>query len=107
MAYVPTSLYVGAPTSLTSTLYTGPGGGSIIIVKEITLTNTTTTAKQINIWFVPNSGSPDNTNLVVGNVSVTPGSPIILAMSSVLGQNDTIQGNGTSIAVRISGVVGP
>lgn len=107
MAFVPTVFYVGAPAGGPSLLYTGPGSSAQVIVKEIVLTNASAGPKPVSIWLVPNGGSPDNTNVFVGNVMVQPGYPLILALSSVIGALDTIQGSSVGVAIRISGVVGP
>lgn len=110
MAYTPTSFYVGSPSIGTTTLYTGPGGGAVLIVKEIVITNTTASSKTVNVWFVPSAGSPDGTNNIINSLSIAPGYPVVLALSSVIGPSDTIQANASSnssVSIRISGVVGP
>jgi hypothetical protein len=108
MAYAPVPLYVGVLPSSTSTLYTVPGGGAVVIVKEILLINTGTADRQATIWFVPSGSSAGAGNAVAFNVTVSVGNPLVIPLSTALAAGDFIQANSAnSISGRISGVLGP
>lgn len=107
MSFIPSTLYVGAPSGGPTLIYTGPGGSAQIIIKEIVLTNTINTMRSVSLWVVPSGGSPDNTNLFIGNCSVQPGSPFVLALSTMPGSSDLIYASSTNVAIRISAVIGP
>ncbi len=108
MAYSPLPLFVGVLPSSATTLYTVPGSGAIVIVKEVLLVNTGIADRQCTIWFVPSGGSAGNGNAIAFNVTVPVGNPLVLPLSSALAAGDFIEGVGSNnVSARISGVLGP
>lgn len=108
MAYTPIPLYADVLPSTPTTLYTVPGGGAVMIVKEILLVNTTVADRQATIWFVPSGGSASNGNAIAYNVTVPVGNPLVLPLSAALAAGDFIVGQGSNnLSARISGVLGP
>jgi kynurenine formamidase len=102
----PKRLYVGQPGTSLGTLYTVPANTKTI-VKNIILTNTTGTAANVTIHFVPNGGSADATNKIISSYTVNTNDTVVIDLSSVLETGDTIQaiqGTANAITVYVSGV---
>jgi hypothetical protein len=98
MANTPKKIYVGIPGTSTSTLYTVPAS-TTTIVKNICLSNATSTAATITISLAGQG--------FVNSYLVQPNDTVVIDLSIVLSATDTIQASqGTTNACRafISGV---
>lgn len=104
--YTPVRLYIGQPSTSQTTLYTVPSTTSLI-VKQITICNTSTSSASISLNVVPFGGSASSANLVVSNYSVQANATQSLNLSQVLSTGDVIsalQGTSGAITLIISGV---
>jgi hypothetical protein len=105
-AYTPAKLYVGQPTTSSTTLYTAPGS-TTVIVKQIILANTTTSAASVTLNHVASAGAAAAANQLVPAMWVPPNSVQTLDLSVVMNTGDFIaglQGTSAAITVHIHGV---
>jgi hypothetical protein len=106
MAYTPKRLYIGQPSTSETTLYT-VSSGKTVIVKDITLCNTSSSDATISLSIVPSGGIAGNTNRILASLKVSANSVVDITLSQVMNEGDFISGlQGTSGALTliISGV---
>lgn len=104
--YTPAKLYVGQPTTSSTTLYTAPGS-TTVIVKQIILTNTTGSSATIRLNHVASAGSAAAANMMVPDMWVPPNNVQTLDLSVVMNTGDFIaglQGTSAAITAHIHGV---
>lgn len=104
--YTPAKLYVGQPTTSSTTLYTAPASTSVII-KQLVLVNTTNMAASVTLNHVASAGSASAANQLIPALSIPANSIWTLDTSIVMNTGDFIAGlQGTSAActVHIHGV---
>lgn len=90
-------------TTLTTNLYTVPGG-KMAIIKEILLANTSTSAVAATVRAGNGTGVPET---IIPAVVIPPNSTVLFSLSVVLNAADTITGGaatGAVIGCTISGV---
>jgi len=77
------------------------------IIRDIIITNTTGVAAAIDLWLVPNGGSPGDGNAILKTYNVGANDMVHLSVWQVLETaGDTVQaqaGTATSITITISG----
>jgi hypothetical protein len=91
-------LYGGVPNTTSSTIYTVPSGKTVI-VKNITICNTTGSSALITVWCAGVA--------IINALSVAANDTVVLDLSLVLNANETItanQGTTNAIHLTISGV---
>ncbi len=107
MAYTPKVLYPSnTPATGGGVLYTVPTATSAI-VKNIVMTNVTSSEAKITLSVVPSGGSPSTSNRILSEFAVPPNGISTLDMSLVMSAGSFLHGaNQTSgaIVVAISGV---
>ena len=106
MAYTPKRFYIGQPGTTETTLYTAPTGKTVIL-KDITLCNTTSVDATISLSIVPSGSTADNTNRILAGLKVTANSIVDITLSQVMNEGDFIsalQGTSGALTVAISGV---
>ena len=94
-------------TSSASALYTVPSSGVTTTVKEIIISNPTSTAASVSVYFVPSGRSADNTTVVVPGITVAGNSFYKSSFSTILNANDAIKASssaGTTLTLTVSGV---
>lgn len=99
-------LYWGTPATGEATLYTVPAATETY-VKEIWICNTTGTAATISLSIVNNGGAAATGNLILAARSIPANDFIIIACYEHMDTGDFIsglQGTGSALNVRISGV---
>jgi hypothetical protein len=105
--YAPIKLCQAVLTASDATYYTVPGSTSVII-KEITLVNTTATSATVTISIVPSAGSPAVGNRLFEQVPVSPYTTVIISdLSEVLPTGEFLSAKAsaaTTITMRASGV---
>ena len=105
--YTPKQLCASSQLGTTvSTYYTVPASTTAII-KQILLSNVTSTDATATIHFVPSAGSASASNKTFGEIVVTANTTQVIDLSSVLPTGATIQalaGTSTAINIHISGV---
>lgn len=111
--FAPERLYQGQPSTRESTLYTAPSTCQRVIIKEIIITNTSSSNATVSLSIVPSGQTAGVANRILASATLAaagqPNSSLKLdQMSQVMYANDFISGlQGTSgaITVTISGVV--
>jgi len=107
MPYTPTQLYsVAQPGTTDTLLYTVPTG-STVIVRQITVANTTSTAATITLGLDA-AAALVAANRLLSAVSVGPNETLVLDLHHVLNAAETIralQGTASALTVMISGIV--
>lgn len=106
MAFKQKRLYQGQPGTAEGTLYTVPASTSAI-VKEIIMTNITTTAATVSISVVPSGGTAGATNRIIEGLTIPANDIKVAPLSTVLNAGDFLsglQGIASAITVTISGV---
>jgi hypothetical protein len=105
MAYTPIRLYQGQPGTTEATLYTAGGAG--VIIKELLIANTSSSAANISLSLVPSGGSAGSSNRLLSNIAV-PGSGVaVFDLSQVMAAGDFLSGlqaTSGALALTISGV---
>ena len=98
--------YHAQPGTSNGTLFTA-AAGKTTVVKEIVISNTTGTAATVTLNVVPVAGSATAANRIVAAKSIPANDLVVIALSLVMNENETLQGlQGTSgaITVTVSGV---
>lgn len=106
MAFKQKRLYQGQPGTVEGALYTVPASTSAI-VKEIIMTNITTTAATVSIGVVPSGGTAGATNRIIEGLTIPANDIKVAPLSTVLNAGDFLsglQGTASAITVTISGV---
>jgi hypothetical protein len=106
MAYTPKRLYIGQPGTTESTLYTVPTGKKVII-KDITICNTSSTDATISLSIVPSGNTAAASNRILASLKVTANSTVDITLSQVMNEGDFISGlqaTAGALTVLISGV---
>lgn len=85
-------------TAPTVALYEVPTG-STVIVKQIILSNITSSAKTVTIWVAPYGSSPATSNIVFHDLLVNANETTLVNMSLVM---DESGGNGDRLYARCS-----
>jgi hypothetical protein len=104
--YTPAKLYVGQPTTSSTTLYTAPASTTVII-KQIILVNTTSTSATITLNHVASAGAAAAANQLVPAMWVPGNSVQTIDLSAVMNTGDFIaglQGTASAITAHIHGV---
>lgn len=105
-AYTVAKLYVGQPTTSSTTLYTAPAS-TTVIVKQIILANTTGAAASVTLNHVASAGSAAAANQIVPAIYIPPNAVQTLDLSVVMNTGDFIAGlqvTSAAITVHIHGV---
>jgi hypothetical protein len=87
--------------------YTVPAGNHAIST-SITVANFSTGSVRLSVHFVPSGGSPDNSNVLVPDVSMTEKTVANFNFGQILNPNDTIQAYAeflNSITIHLSGIL--
>lgn len=87
----PKKLFNNVVSTNIETLYTVPTG-KVTIVKNIILSNTTENMSTITIHLVNNGEFPANANKFIPDYQVNPKDVVVIDISAVLEEGDTIQG---------------
>ena len=93
-------------TSASSTLY-APTSGYTGVIKEILLSNPTTTTATATVYMVPSGGTAGNSNAIVPAITIAGNSFITIPLSQVMTTGDTLKALasvGTTITMTVSGV---
>ena len=87
------------------TVYTAPASTTAII-RDIQIANVNATAKRVKVWLVSSGGSPDDTNIIIPNMTIDGNDIIHWSGFQVLTAGDTIQAEASaasSICITVSG----
>jgi hypothetical protein len=106
MAYTPKRFYIGQPGTTETMLYTVPAGKTVIL-KDITICNTSSTDATISLSIVPSGSTAGTANRILANLKVTANSIVDITLSQVMNEGDflsAVQGTAGAITVVISGV---
>jgi len=112
MAYLPKRFYHDTPGTTATTLVTAATGGGGVIIKQILLANSGTTAKTVTIALDPGGAagliaSGAGANVIVPGISVQAKTLITLDLSVVMSPTDVLRGlqeTANYITVSVSGV---
>lgn len=114
MPYTPAQLYQGQPGTTENSLTLRPFGttsvpqNTKVIVKQIIMANTSTSAASVSVSFVRSGDAASNANRIVPNVTIDGNSMLVLDLHQVLEAGDFIsamQSTANAITLTISGVV--
>lgn len=106
MAYTPKRFYLGQPGTSNTTLATVPSNKTWI-VKQIMLTNTTSSDATVTLYLVPSGSSASASNMIVPGITIYAKSVVTIDLSQVMTAGDFfvgIQGTANAITIVISGV---
>ena len=93
------------PAGSQLTLYTVPASTTTIL-KHITISNITSSDRQVKIWLVPNGSSPLDSNILLANVNI-PGNGLLTwdGYIPLETSGDTIQGE-ASVTSSLTIIIG-
>jgi len=93
-----------ALTTSVSTLYTSSSGASSH-VNSINICNTTSSAINVYLFFVPSGGAAGTGNAIFYNTAVPAGTTVLWESTQIIGAGATIQGyaSAAGVTVTISG----
>ena len=89
-----------------STLYTVPASTTTIL-KQVSLCNTSATARTVQLFVVPNGGTAGVTNALVYDMTVDAKATVFVNLSSVMETGATLQGQASvasAITIHSSGI---
>lgn len=107
MAFAEKQLCPGTQLSTSdATLYTVPAS-TVGILKHITVSNASSSARTLHVWIVPNGGSTGDDNALINTLSI-PGNAVMTwdGFFPMETAGDTIQGKAsanTSLTIFIGG----
>jgi len=81
--------------------------GKRAIVRNIVLANTTAADAKVTVHFVPSGGAPGNGNKVIADYTVWANDTVVVDLSAVLEEGDSIQAvqaTAGAVTVYVSGV---
>ena len=105
-AYTPARLYQGQPGTSSATLYTVPSS-TTVIVKQILVANTTSTAATLTLSLVPSGGTAGVTHHIASAVTVQGNALVTFDLAQVMTAADFLaglQGTSGALTVTISGL---
>jgi hypothetical protein len=103
--FTPARLYQGQPGTSTATAFTA--STTNVIVKEVVMCNTSSSAATVTVYLVPTGNSAAAANAIISSFTVQPNATAVQAFSQVMNNGDFLaasQGTASAITVTVSGV---
>lgn len=105
--YTPKQLCATSQLTTSATTYYTVPASTTAIIKQILLSNATSTDASATVHFVPSAGSASTSNKTFAEVVISANTTQVIDLSSVLPTGSTIRllsGTASAINVHISGV---